>query len=530
MGSNPHRYPHLIREEPLREPRAGPTVEPMARMRTVPRKGNQASYVVDWRTGGARDGQTEQQTFRDEKTARKFKGDVEFYGHQYPPDYIKNYGYVDPRVLAEQKARLAAEQAAADAERDRPAALAFREDFKRWVAAIENIEPRTAADYLKQYDNHMDAFFGDLDPCDEKAIGYAEVKAWAKTIKDGVKDEKTGKWTREPRAAKTVRNLHALLSAYFGHLVDRDLRGTNPCAKTRLPESEEGEADIEMAFLEHAEFFLLLACAGPDVADLVKFLVGTALRFGEATALRVKDVYLKGERPYIMVRKAWKRQADNSYRLGRPKSKASRRRVGLSAALTAALAPLIAGRRPDDFVFTTASGAHWSHSNFFHGRWKWMVYRAVRCERHRGEDAVRGTHSLTMKHVVPCGCPGTLGKVPRIHDLRHTLVAWLLAANVPLYAVQKLLGHENHETTDKRYGHLLDEVEQRLAQAVDDVFAAAALAEALPDFVVPLEADESGALRVPVVGVAQERPRHHRPHPSAPVFVRHRRPADRAPR
>ncbi|MFD0883127.1 tyrosine-type recombinase/integrase [Streptosporangium algeriense] len=55
-----------------------------------------------------------------------------------------------------------------------------------------------------------------------------------------------------------------------------------------------------------------------------------------------------------------------------------------------------------------------------------------------------------------------LTKRPRIHDLRHTHVAWLISDNTPMAAVQRRMGHTSITTTIDRYGHLLPYVDQDL--------------------------------------------------------------------
>jgi integrase len=60
-----------------------------------------------------------------------------------------------------------------------------------------------------------------------------------------------------------------------------------------------------------------------------------------------------------------------------------------------------------------------------------------------------------------------LTKKPRPHDLRHTHVAWLIAANVPLPAIQARLGHESITTTVDRYGHLVQQLDDEVAAAVE---------------------------------------------------------------
>ena len=55
---------------------------------------------------------------------------------------------------------------------------------------------------------------------------------------------------------------------------------------------------------------------------------------------------------------------------------------------------------------------------------------------------------------------------PRIHDLRHTHVSWLIAQGVQLPAISRRLGHESITTTIDRYGHLLPEVDDGLVRAL----------------------------------------------------------------
>ena len=45
-----------------------------------------------------------------------------------------------------------------------------------------------------------------------------------------------------------------------------------------------------------------------------------------------------------------------------------------------------------------------------------------------------------------------IDKKPGLHDLRHTGASWMVQAGVPLYEVQKILGHASISMT-QRYAH-----------------------------------------------------------------------------
>jgi integrase len=63
---------------------------------------------------------------------------------------------------------------------------------------------------------------------------------------------------------------------------------------------------------------------------------------------------------------------------------------------------------------------------------------------------------------------------PRLHDLRHSHVAWLIAQGVPLPVIQARLGHEKITTTIDTYGHLLPDLQRAAADAAGHVFGSRA--------------------------------------------------------
>jgi integrase len=60
-----------------------------------------------------------------------------------------------------------------------------------------------------------------------------------------------------------------------------------------------------------------------------------------------------------------------------------------------------------------------------------------------------------------------------VHDLRHTHAAWLIAEGRPLPSIQARLGHESITTTIDRYGHLMPDLDDGNAAAIDRAFALA---------------------------------------------------------
>jgi integrase len=67
----------------------------------------------------------------------------------------------------------------------------------------------------------------------------------------------------------------------------------------------------------------------------------------------------------------------------------------------------------------------------------------------------------------------------RFHDLRHTCAAMLIAAGAHPKAIQDHLGHRDIQTTFNVYGHLLPQVQQALAAALDTAYAGSTESPAL---------------------------------------------------
>jgi integrase len=61
----------------------------------------------------------------------------------------------------------------------------------------------------------------------------------------------------------------------------------------------------------------------------------------------------------------------------------------------------------------------------------------------------------------------SIGQPCRIHDLRHTHAAWLIADGEHPKAIQTRLGHGSISVTMDRYGHLMDGLDDQIAAHLD---------------------------------------------------------------
>lgn len=464
----------------------------MASIKTYQRQDGTVTYRVTWQLGGSREGAWQSEPFgADEGAAKVFKAMVEAAGHHWPDNWLPGVGLVDQAQIA----AAARESSTQDAS----GPLLFRDHALHVIAHTTGVEERTRRDYERMVDNHMGRWhdWDVLATSGERALVRDRVAEWVQWLQDGERDPADpARWRREvvngtviirePKSPKTIANHHGLLFTLMQALVDDGRRSDNPCVGTGLPrlddkrrgrdsDWDEDDENAEMFVLEPDDFELLASNFDDQAAeDLARMIYETGTRWSEATSWQPRDRDPKTRR--LRVRRAWKRQADNTERLGPPKSPMSRRDFPLSTRAEAIWARQSAGKERRDFVFKPPRAKRWRHSNYYHNRWLPAVYRSCRCAKHRAEDLrerhiaprrSRGVKKITRADVVPCGCPGTLPRVPRIHDLRHSFAARLVSKGIPIGRVSRILGHESVVTTERIYVHYLPHVDEDIVAVLD---------------------------------------------------------------
>lgn len=298
--------------------------------------------------------------------------------------------------------------------------------FPHYKAVLTGIEDRTIEDYQRVYDRHIKPHLGSMpiEMIDRTAVATF-VNALAKT-----KAQKA----KTTLSAKTIANAHGILAAALNEAVLAGKIPSNPTKGTRLPRSGEVER-IEERYLTHEEYNRLEDALPERWMPLVRTLVGTGMRWSEATALRVAEVDLDGL-PTIKIIRATKWTPGEGHHDGVPKTKKSRRTIIVPAPVVEALRPLLKDKEGDEYVFTATKGGQVRHSGFHRLVWTPTVIKAK------------------------------IKPPPRIHDLRHTFASWAIEMGIGLEAIQDQLGHESILTTRKIYGHLQPAMREALMVAM----------------------------------------------------------------
>jgi integrase len=390
----------------------------MASVVTRKHKSGERTYKVQWLLGGSRGAPWQSETFADRRAALKFAALVDAAGQRWPDGWVKGMGFGE-----------AWEEPA----EERP----LLEFGTAYVRRLTSAGPDTQTKYVQQLTS-LDGWL-------------TEIKRCQPTIENLTSDDDRD-WIVARRKAgaspKTIANYHGLLAAVLKSAVEKGLIGRNPCEGVKLPPTDDDtEDDEDKVFLTEKEFALLRSCMPEVDRDFLTVAVGTGLRWGELTALKVKDLNIDGSPAMLTIRRAWKSNGRGEFALGqhgvayigKPKTRESRRRITLAPRVVVALRRVVAGRGPDDLVFSARGGGRRVHGNWY-GGWQ----RAIKAAQAKG-----------------------LAKTPRFHDLRHTHAAWLISAGVPLPVIQKRLGHKSIQITVDVYGGLLFQTHEIADLAID---------------------------------------------------------------
>lgn len=440
-----------------------------------------ASWRVYWRLGGVRGGAKQSTTWRTEPRADKAKKIAEAHGHAITSEevYAAVLGkkYIPAVPLAEAPVLLPT----------------LAEWAEVWLAARTRIGPRQRRTYRRQLDNRILPALGHLRL--DEVDGTAVAKFLNSLLASGLERE-------------TVTRYYACLHAMLAFAVAEKKIPDNPAKRTdwiRDLIAHDDTGEEAHVYLTRAEFDLVRNAADPRARPLIDCLADTGARFSEATALDVGDAELGGRMPGVRVTKAWKTDEDGVWYRGSTKGR-NRRFVPLPGRTTAVLAPLTKDRSPAALLFTAPKGGRVVHSNWTKRFWAPAVARAQRCVEHPPPGAGRQVEADQLagptcgnnggtgrrgKQAMPCGarvspgwdrcsahrdpppltvstcdCPGRLHKAPTPHDLRHSHVAWLIAAGRPLYVISRRLGHRSTKVTETVYAGILRQVDEETVAAL----------------------------------------------------------------
>ncbi|TQK19117.1 phage integrase family protein [Microbacterium sp. SLBN-154] len=253
-------------------------------------------------------------------------------------------------------------------------------------------------------------------------IRHSEVQAWVSSIEGG---------------STTVRRCQGVLAGILDNAVSDRRLTRNVARNIDLPARKR---NARRHYLTHGQVQALADHARHPT--LVLFLAYTGLRWGEATALRVRHIDALRRRVTVEENAVL---VSARVHVGSPKTHRSRS-VPYPEFLALPLAQLAEGKTRDQLLF----GDGESHVKLPASRNGWFTV-AVRAAQADDESFPR---------VTP-------------HDLRHTAASLAVQAGAHVKAVQRMLGHSSAAMTLDVYADLFDDDLDAVATALDEAKRAA---------------------------------------------------------
>jgi integrase len=300
--------------------------------------------------------------------------------------------------------------------------MTFREWQATWWKTTVNLRPTTRVRDESYTNKHVLPRFGDI-PLNK--ITQEDVRIWvAKLSESGL-------------AASTVRLIYACLARPMAAAVDASRLPISPCRRIPLPKIERKE----MRFLGPDQISQLAEAARDHHYSTFIFTAAyVGLRWGELTGLRLSKVdplrrTIRVDEQLVEVK------GDLSF--GPPKSAAGRRTVTMPRFIAEMVGAAMGTKeaKKSGLVFPSPKGEPMRRGNF--RRRVWL-------------PAVEASELDDL----------------RFHDLRHTAVALAIAQGAHPKAIQERMGHSSVSMTMDRYGHLFPSLEGKIADGLDDLYAA----------------------------------------------------------
>lgn len=267
-------------------------------------------------------------------------------------------------------------------------------------------------------------------------ITFSEVQAWI--------SELAGR-----RKATLVGTVYSVLARILDDAV-RDRRlAANPARGVKLP-ARSRRKNVYLT----AEQLQQLAVESGRYGSLVLLLGTVGLRWGEAAALRVRDIdFLK--RQITLHENAV--TVGSKVHVGTLKS-GKHRTVPVPAFVVTELARTCEGKAHDDLIWPARDGGYLGPPS---ATSSWLSGAVQRCQ-----DAAMAARAWEAR----AGGEPTTPVFPRVtvHALRHTAASLAISAGANVKAVQRMLGHSSAAMTLDVYADLFDDDITTVAQKLDE--------------------------------------------------------------
>jgi integrase len=261
-------------------------------------------------------------------------------------------------------------------------------------------------------------------------------------------------------AENTISGIHGTAKMVFRKAVELEVIKSDPTEFARPPRKQQTLEDIENEnsvpkYLEKEDLATFLRFAHDagleDDYAIFLTLAYTGVRVGELCALKRDDIKLVDKA--IDIRRTYYNPQNNirKYSLQTPKTKASRRTIGIADKVVNELTLHLA--RQD--AFHELNKERWHDENF-----------VFTVSRYPGYPAYIKLVEARMSRLLRIS---GLNEELTPHSLRHTHTSLLAEAGVGLEEIMERLGHTDDDTTRRVYLHVTKDMKKEAVRKFDEL-------------------------------------------------------------
>ena len=240
--------------------------------------------------------------------------------------------------------------------------------------------------------------------------------------------------------AGSVRAYASSIRMLFKYAAEQKFIKTSPAQQLTIHfRHTQGTANTNEKYLEDSELHQVLHYMyqqSGHYGRFCEFLYLTGLRYGEAAALQPGDIKEDGQHRGIV--NVWGTLVyhHGPYKQPHPKSASGRRQVTIPARALQLCRLEMATHPHATYIFANHKGSPLAEG--------WLNHLLKLCRHHY--------------HIQ---------KILTLHTFRHTHISKLAALGVPLYVIQRHVGHASSKITSEIYLHVTSQAKQLLVAKID---------------------------------------------------------------